>query len=105
MKKAIWKLKGGRTYQIKFRIADWGENEIAIEIHCDAGEILTEAGSRAKIRNCGFLRKQLADETNNVEYRRGIAVSWVSNESPRVSTSSYSGGNTIIVLRLRRAGC
>ena len=38
-----------------------------------------------------FSRKQPAEKTENVEYRQGIAVSWVSNKSPRVSTYSYAG--------------
>ena len=33
---------------------EWGEEEIALEIHCDAGQILTKAGNRAQIGICGF---------------------------------------------------
>ena len=51
--KAVRKLKG-RKYKIKSPIVEWGEKEIAIEIHCDSGEILTKADSRAKIGICGF---------------------------------------------------
>ena len=67
-----------------------GGEEIASEIHFDAGKIPTEAGSRARIGICGFLRKQTTEKTKNVEYRQGIAVSWVSNASHRASTSSYA---------------
>ena len=32
------------------------------------------------------------ERTKNVEFEHGIAVSWVSNKSPRASTSSYERG-------------
>ena len=32
------------------------------------------------------------ERTENVEFRHGISLSWVRNESPRASTSSYAGG-------------
>ena len=62
-------MKGEGAYKIKFPIIDWGEKEIAIEIHGDAGQILTRAGNRAQIGICGFTRKQNfkktdADESN-----------------------------------------
>ena len=41
LKKAIRKLKGEGEYQIKFPSVDWAEEDIEIEIHCDAGQILT----------------------------------------------------------------
>ena len=37
------------------------------------------------------MRNKITDGAENVEYRQGIAVSWVGNGSPRVSTSSYAG--------------
>ena len=89
-KKAIRKVKGW-AYRIKPPIVDWGENEIAIEIHCDAGQILTKSGSRAKIGICGLLRKQITEQTKSAQYRQGNAVPWVSNKSPRSSTSSFAG--------------
>ena len=52
--KAIRKLEGGGSYEIRFPSADWGGNEIAIEIHCAAGRILPKTGSRAKIGICVF---------------------------------------------------
>ena len=82
----------GGAYEIRFIIVDRGGNEIAIGIHCDAVRILTKAGSRSQIGICGFLRKQITGPPKNVEFRQRIDVSWVSNESPRVSTSSFSGG-------------
>ena len=36
-KRGIRKLKGEWAYKIKRTSVDWGENAIAIEIHCDAG--------------------------------------------------------------------
>ena len=42
-------LKGEGKYQIKFPCMDWAEEEIEIEAHCDAGQILTKTGSRAQL--------------------------------------------------------
>ena len=70
---------------------DWGGVEIAIEIQCDAGHILTKTGRRAQIGICGFSRKQITDDTKNVEFQQGNAVSWAVNKSPMASTSSYDG--------------
>ena len=36
---------------------EWKEKEIAIEIHCDDGQILTKTGGRAQIGICGFFEK------------------------------------------------
>ena len=72
--KAIRKLNGDLITKIKPTSVDWCEKEIAIEIHCDAGKILTKAGSWARIGICGFLRKQITEKTKNVEYRQGISV-------------------------------
>ena len=91
----------GCKYQIKFTSVDRSENEIAIAIHCDSGEILTKTGSGAQIGISGCSGKQITEKTKNVERRQGIAVSWVGNESPMVSASSYAGGNTSIVLWFR----
>ena len=33
-------------YQIKFPSMDWGEEDIEIEVRCDAGQILNKTGSR-----------------------------------------------------------
>ena len=43
------KLKGTGAYEIKPPIMDWDAKDIAIEIHCDAGRILTQSGSRAPV--------------------------------------------------------
>ena len=51
---------------------------------------MTKAGSRAQIGTCGFLRKKITDQAENVEFRKGIDVSCVSNESRRVPTSSFA---------------
>ena len=64
--KAIRELKGEGACEIKPPIVGRGENEIAIEIHCDAGKILTKTGSRAQIGICVFLRKQITERTKNV---------------------------------------
>ena len=41
LKKAIRKLKGGK-YQIKFPSVDWAGEDIEIEAHCGAGQILKD---------------------------------------------------------------
>ena len=55
------------------------------------GGILTKAGSSAQIGICGSPRKQIAEGTKNVGYRKVIAVSCVTNKSPTAPTSSYVG--------------
>ena len=42
LKKAIRKLKGGGKYQIRFPSMDWAEEDLEIEVHCNAGQILTK---------------------------------------------------------------
>ena len=42
LKKAIRKLKGEGKYQIRFPSMDWAEEDIEIEVRCDAGQILTK---------------------------------------------------------------
>ena len=54
LKKAIGKLKGEGDYEVNSPVVNWEEKESAIEIHCDAGQILTRTGSRAQIAICGF---------------------------------------------------
>ena len=39
-----------------------------------------------------FLRKQITGRTKNVEFRQGVDVSWVGNESHRESTASFAVG-------------
>ena len=46
--KAIRELKGEVKYQIKPPSVGRREEEFAIEIHCDAGKILTKAGNRSQ---------------------------------------------------------
>ena len=84
-------MKGGGAFGINFPSVDWKEKEIAIEIHCDAGQILTKNGSKAQIGICGFMRKQITEQTKNDDFQKGIAISWVINKSPRVATSSFAG--------------
>ena len=67
-----------------------GEREIAIGIHCDAGRILTKTGSRAQIGICVFRENKLRNRQNG-EFHHGIAISWASNKSHRVATSSFAG--------------
>ena len=85
-------MKGGGTYRIKFPSMDWEEKESAIEIHCDAGEILTIAGNRAQIGIYGFVGKQNFKKTDVEEFRQGVAISGVWNKIPRVTTSEETGG-------------
>ena len=53
---------------------------------------MTRAGSKAQIGICGFLRRQIKEQTKNGAFQQGITISRVSNKSPRVATSSFSGG-------------
>ena len=53
---------------------------------------MAETGIRSQIGIGGFPTKQITDETKNVEYRKGNAVSRMSNKSPRAPSSSYAGG-------------
>ena len=69
----------------------YDENEIEIEIHCGAWQITTknrEPG--AKTESAFFFRNGLLIEQND-EFQKWVAASWVSDESPRVSTSSFAG--------------
>ena len=77
-------------YQIKFPSVNWEEEDIEIEIHCDAGQILTKTGSRAQLGICGFIRNKINGEQNE-NFHTGIAISRPSSKIPRVSTSSYAG--------------
>ena len=62
-KKAIRKLKGEGKYQVKFPSVDWAEEDIEIEAHCDAGQILAKTGSRAQLGICGFIRNKISEKT------------------------------------------
>ena len=66
---------------------DWNGGEIPIETHCDAGQILTKAGGRAQIGICGFMRSQKLNFSEVGEFHQWVAISWVSNKSPMVTTS------------------
>ena len=84
-------MKGEGAYEINFPSFNRKAKELSIEIHCDSGQILTRTGSKAQIGICGFLRRQIAEQTKNGEFQQGITISWVSNKSPRVATSSFAG--------------
>ena len=71
---------------------EWAEEDIEIEVHCDAGQILTKTGSRAQIGICGFIRAEITEQNKIKPFRGGISISWPSSESPRVATPSYAGG-------------
>ena len=72
---------------------EWNEEaEISLEIHCDAGQILTKAGNRDQIGICGFLRNQKGNVSDGKEFQPGVSVSWVGSKSPRVTTTKESGG-------------
>ena len=38
-----------------------------------------------------FFRKQITEQTKNEEFQQWVAVSWVSDKSPIVAASSFSG--------------
>ena len=72
VKKAIMELKGEGAYEINFASVNWKGGQIAIEIHCDAGQILTKTESRAKIGICGFSRKQNSEQTKMENFSREL---------------------------------
>ena len=75
LKKAIRKLKGEGKYQIKFPSMDWAEEDIEIEAHCDAGQILTKTGSRDQLGICGFIRSKIKGPTKReLLYRLGDSM-------------------------------
>ena len=55
--KAIKKLKSDGDITIRFPIAEWSGNEMALKVHCDDGDILTKGESKPKNGICGFPRK------------------------------------------------
>ena len=59
--KAITKLKSAGKITISLAISDWGEG-VAIEVHCDAWDILTKVGSKAPIGIGGFTREKVNGE-------------------------------------------
>ena len=50
--KAIRKLKSDGEITIRFHIVGWGDNEMAIEVRCDAGGILTKGWGKSQIKIC-----------------------------------------------------
>ena len=66
LNKDIRELKGEWKYQIKFPSVYWVGGEIAIEIHCDTGRILTKTGCRAQI---GIYGPPRGDYKGNKESR------------------------------------
>ena len=75
LRKATRKLKGEGKYQIRFPSMDWAEEDLEIEAHCDAGQILTKAGSRAQIGIFGFTRNKITEQSKNQKFHTGIAIS------------------------------
>ena len=64
------KLKGEGKYQIKFPSVDWDEEDVEIEAHCDAGQILTKTSSRDQIGLCGFIRDKITEKSKKREFPR-----------------------------------
>ena len=63
-------IKRGWKYRIKFPSADWAEEDIGIEVHCDADQISTKSGSRAQLRICGFIRNKITEgQKRELSYR------------------------------------
>ena len=79
LKKAIWKLKGEWAFRISFPSMGWEGSEIAMEIHCDAGQILTKNGSKEQLGICGFMRKQITEQTRNDDLQKG-AIDFVGKQ-------------------------
>ena len=91
---AIIELKGEWAYGVNFPSLDWRwwwwGSEIAIGVHRDSGKILAKTGSRAQVGICGFLRNRLLSKPKTRGFHRRIAISWISNKSPRDAASSFS---------------
>ena len=67
------------------------ENGIAIALHCDAGEIMTNQGIRAKIGICGAPGRKGNGGNKNDVYLGGIPIDFSSGKGPWVATSSCAG--------------
>ena len=59
LRNAIDKLKSGGGITIRSHILRWGANEISMEVHRDAWDILTCGGSKAKIGIYGVIREKV----------------------------------------------
>ena len=64
-------MQGQGEFGINFPSMGWEEKEIAIEIHFGAGQILTKNGSKAKIGICGFMGKQITEQTKMMIFNMG----------------------------------
>ena len=88
LKRRFGKLNGGGIWN---KIHKCRLGGVAIEMRCGAGNFFEKTGSRAKIGVCGFFGGGITDRTKNGAVQHVVAVSWVSGECPRVSTSRFSG--------------
>ena len=66
-----------------------GENEIATEVHCDARNILTDGGGRAKVGIGGFTREKINGRNKDNFYLGGVPRAWATG-SLRAGTPSYA---------------
>ena len=64
---------------------------MAIEVHCDEGNILTNGGSRAQIRIFGESREKVNVGNKEKNYLGGIPIYRPIWGSLRVETSRYAG--------------
>lgn len=75
---------------------DLEENEIAIEVHCESGEIMNKKGSREQIGICGFLRRRrgrrVGGRNKDLVHLEGIPIALNIGKRPMVSASSYYSG-------------
>ena len=53
---------------IRFPIAEWGGNNMAIAVHCDAVNILTNRRSKAPIGIFGFIREKVNEGDKDERY-------------------------------------
>ena len=56
-------MKGEGKYQIKFPSVDWAEEDVEIDIHCDAGRILTKTGRRPQLGIRGFVTNKINEKS------------------------------------------
>ena len=74
LRQAIQKLKSYGGITILLPSLDWEEEEIAIKVHCDDGNIMTNEGSIAPIEICVCLRKEIPGDAKNQDYNDGTPV-------------------------------
>ena len=56
---------------IRLPIVDWPDSEMAIEVLCDAGGVLTKGGCKSQIGICGIVGEKVNGENRDNGYLGG----------------------------------